>query len=58
MRLSLFGSIVGAVLIFLPAATVLALTFYVWKSRKRSDLSERRVKSSNTVTLHLRPPSR
>ena len=44
MRLSLFGSGVRAVLLLLPAALTLCLTFYVWTSRKRPDLSEGRVK--------------
>ncbi len=46
MRLSLFGSGVRAVLLLLPAALTLCLTFYVWTSRKRPDLSEGASRSS------------
>jgi hypothetical protein len=44
MRLSVFGSIVRAILLLLPAAITLFLTSYVWASRKRPELSEGRVR--------------
>jgi hypothetical protein len=44
MRLSVFGSIVRAILLLLPAAISLILTSYVWASRKQPELSEGRVR--------------
>ena len=44
MRFSVFGSIVRAILLLLPAAITLFVTSCVWASRKQSELSEGRIK--------------
>lgn len=44
MRLSVFGSIVRAILFLLPAAVTLTSAFFIWASRKRPELSERRAR--------------
>jgi hypothetical protein len=44
MRLSVFGSIVRATLLLLPAVISLFLTSYVWASRKQPELFEKRVR--------------
>jgi hypothetical protein len=44
MRLSVFGSIIRAIVLLLPAAIALIVTSYVWAARKQSALSEGRVR--------------
>jgi hypothetical protein len=44
MRLSVFGSIVRAIVLLLPAAIALTATSYVWAAGKQSELSDRRVR--------------